>query len=250
MSSDIKLDGNEVIVEGDTLVSRCKSMLLESGVILAQGNQLIIGGNQLKTDCWDLILDNPNNRDKLKGSPLSRIALSHAYGDVLVLNWNRSYKGIQIIGDTLIDGVISSPTGKTQINGELEASGLTIHDRGSAETSALRIIKPIGSSMTGGGYRAIDINNDNIRIVSRGRRTSNDRFPKERVELDLIGLQERVEALEKEIKEIKGQDNWRYCMNCKGLFFAGAEDNGVCPAAVDKGPHVNINSGNYVLRYD
>jgi hypothetical protein len=41
-----------------------------------------------------------------------------------------------------------------------------------------------------------------------------------------------------------GQDQWRWCNKCEGLWFAG-HATGVCPAG---GGHVSVGSANYVLR--
>jgi hypothetical protein len=42
-----------------------------------------------------------------------------------------------------------------------------------------------------------------------------------------------------------GQDNWRWCSKCEGLWFAGHATHGVCPA--DGKAHILDGSGNYVL---
>jgi acetyl-CoA carboxylase beta subunit len=43
-----------------------------------------------------------------------------------------------------------------------------------------------------------------------------------------------------------GQDEWRWCHKCEGLWFGGDEKReGKCPAG---GTHTKIGSGNYVLR--
>ena len=43
-----------------------------------------------------------------------------------------------------------------------------------------------------------------------------------------------------------GQDNWRWCRKCQGLFYGGYGE-GLCPAG---GPHDRSNSFNYVLAHD
>lgn len=42
-----------------------------------------------------------------------------------------------------------------------------------------------------------------------------------------------------------GQDDWRCCSKCQGLFFGGVAGGGVCP--VDKQPHDRSHSGNYTV---
>jgi hypothetical protein len=43
------------------------------------------------------------------------------------------------------------------------------------------------------------------------------------------------------------QDNWRQCKKCKGLFYNGYANKGVCPAG---GAHVSNQAGNYTLIFD
>jgi len=43
---------------------------------------------------------------------------------------------------------------------------------------------------------------------------------------------------------LAGQDNWRWCRKCQGLFFYGNPTNGVCPAG---GEHDSTSSSNYML---
>ena len=42
-----------------------------------------------------------------------------------------------------------------------------------------------------------------------------------------------------------GQQNWRWCQMCEGLFFSGNNTLGVCPA--NKNGHDGSRSGNYFL---
>ncbi|HUF75111.1 MAG TPA: hypothetical protein VMM35_02485, partial [Longimicrobiales bacterium] len=42
-----------------------------------------------------------------------------------------------------------------------------------------------------------------------------------------------------------GQQNWRWCQMCEGLFFAGNNSLGVCPA--NPHGHDGSRSGNYFL---
>jgi hypothetical protein len=81
-------------------------------------------------------------------------------------------------------------------------------------------------------------------------------------------LQQKVEALEQKIQKldsvvptetegevvapgtqgpdfVSGQDNWRWCKKCEGLFFAGHPTQGKCPA--DGQPHSQEGSGDYRL---
>ena len=46
---------------------------------------------------------------------------------------------------------------------------------------------------------------------------------------------------------VLGQDNWRLCSKCAGMFFAGAPTPGVCPAG---GAHDRSGSGNYDIVTD
>lgn len=41
------------------------------------------------------------------------------------------------------------------------------------------------------------------------------------------------------------QGGWRWCSKCQGLFFAGHNIHGVCPA--DQLPHITIGSGHYAV---
>ena len=43
-----------------------------------------------------------------------------------------------------------------------------------------------------------------------------------------------------------GQDNWRWCHKCEGLYFNGNPAAGVCPAG---GAHDVSGSGDYVLQF-
>jgi len=43
---------------------------------------------------------------------------------------------------------------------------------------------------------------------------------------------------------LPGQDNWRWCNKCQGLFFAGNHTPGSCPAG---GMHDQAGSGNYIM---
>jgi hypothetical protein len=46
----------------------------------------------------------------------------------------------------------------------------------------------------------------------------------------------------------QAQENWRWCPNCYGLWFAGNPNNqGVCPADPNHGPHSQQGSGTYRL---
>jgi hypothetical protein len=48
--------------------------------------------------------------------------------------------------------------------------------------------------------------------------------------------------------ELVGQDNWRWCHKCQGLFFSGGQDSiGNCPAG---GQHEKSVSGNYALAHN
>ena len=44
---------------------------------------------------------------------------------------------------------------------------------------------------------------------------------------------------------LPGQENWRWCRQCQGLFYAGAGTFGRCAAG--PGGHTNAGSGNYRL---
>jgi hypothetical protein len=44
---------------------------------------------------------------------------------------------------------------------------------------------------------------------------------------------------------VAGQANWRWCLKCEGLFFAGGPDQGVCPR--DGAGHDGSESGEYIL---
>jgi len=46
-----------------------------------------------------------------------------------------------------------------------------------------------------------------------------------------------------------GQENWRWCIKCNGLWFSGNGDLGVCTVRPDQG-HTSVNSANYVLQSD
>lgn len=43
---------------------------------------------------------------------------------------------------------------------------------------------------------------------------------------------------------LSGQDQWRWCRRCQGLFFSGGGSRGLCPSG---GGHDSTGSGNYVL---
>ena len=44
---------------------------------------------------------------------------------------------------------------------------------------------------------------------------------------------------------VAGQANWRWCLKCEGLFFAGGQSQGVCPR--DGTEHDGGDSGDYIL---
>jgi hypothetical protein len=44
------------------------------------------------------------------------------------------------------------------------------------------------------------------------------------------------------------QGDWRWCSNCQGLFFAGHNTHGVCPAQPNKGPHITLEADTMPLR--
>lgn len=60
----------------------------------------------------------------------------------------------------------------------------------------------------------------------------------------ILKLQHQVAELTAAIQG--GQDNWRWCQKCEGLFFGGHATHGKCPA--DGQPHSLQGSGNYKLR--
>jgi extracellular elastinolytic metalloproteinase len=43
-----------------------------------------------------------------------------------------------------------------------------------------------------------------------------------------------------------GQENWRWCHKCQGLYFSGGKSQGVCPAGTT---HDHTGSGNYLLAH-
>jgi hypothetical protein len=59
----------------------------------------------------------------------------------------------------------------------------------------------------------------------------------------ILKLRQEVAALKTAIAA--GQDNWRWCQKCEGLFFAGHGTHGKCPA--DGQAHSLQGSGNYRL---
>jgi len=42
------------------------------------------------------------------------------------------------------------------------------------------------------------------------------------------------------------QADWRWCLQCQGLWFNGHLDNGVCPRG---GAHTSVGSGNYQIKF-
>lgn len=43
-----------------------------------------------------------------------------------------------------------------------------------------------------------------------------------------------------------GQDDWRWCHKCQGLFYGGKDTRGICPA--DSNEHSREGSNNYTLQ--
>jgi hypothetical protein len=65
-----------------------------------------------------------------------------------------------------------------------------------------------------------------------------------------IDLGAAILKLQQEVAQLKatiagGQEDWRWCQKCEGLFFAGHTTHGKCPA--DGQPHTLQGSGNYRL---
>jgi hypothetical protein len=50
----------------------------------------------------------------------------------------------------------------------------------------------------------------------------------------------------KQPSAMPGQENWRHCSRCMGLYYAGHISKGACPAG---GPHISTISGNYWLHH-
>ena len=92
MVSDIKLDGNSVIIETDDN---------------AKGNKLILDDVCLKGQVFDFDLDHPDRRDPNAPPNPRRRALVHGPGDKLVLNWDGDYPGgVEIVGKVNIQNPI------------------------------------------------------------------------------------------------------------------------------------------------
>jgi ribosomal protein L13E len=91
MVSDVKLDGNSVIIETDNN---------------AKGNKLILDDTCLKGQVFDFDLDHPDRRDPNATNPRRR-ALVHGPGDKLVVNWDGDYPGgVEILGKVNIQNPI------------------------------------------------------------------------------------------------------------------------------------------------
>jgi len=92
MVSDVKLDGDSVIIETDNN---------------PKGNKLILDDAHLKGQVFDFDLDHPDRRNPNAPANPRRRALVHGPGDKLVLNWNGDYPGgVEIVGKVNIQNPI------------------------------------------------------------------------------------------------------------------------------------------------
>jgi hypothetical protein len=92
MVSDVKLDGDSVIIETDNN---------------PKGNKLILDDICLKGQVFDFDLDHPDRRDPNAPPNPRRRALVHGPGDKLVLNWGGDYPGgVEIVGKVNIQNPI------------------------------------------------------------------------------------------------------------------------------------------------
>lgn len=117
-----------------------------------------------------------------------------------------------------------------------------------------------------GANADIQLDEDHVRII--GDLIANVRVKWESIPQDMLGgvfylppkgvetevplglILGRIISLLMDTRQLVGntgnnQSNWRWCVNCEGLFFAGHATQGVCPKK--GGPHVVGTSGNYEL---
>ncbi len=192
MPSDVKLDGEKVIVVGD----------LEVGQINAQAN------NQLKIKGWDLILDGPDRRGTSADPKISRRALVHDYGDKLTINYGNDYPGgVMINGKVVasniyvnsITSAIDSTKTYLSINSRIYATkGLTVGGEGLSVGGVRIKQEPSHGSIFGGNpglQEELEITGHTIRLKSFNVITSESELV-----LDLV---DEIRKLRNEVDELK-----------------------------------------------
>ena len=169
---------------------------------------------QVVVDAWDLCLDSPDRRNPNFPTPYRR-ALVHDPDDGLTMNWAKDYPGgVTISGNTRIDSNLEVE-GEAKFKNVVEFLGKV-----KIQTVILTPIRqPSGATV-------------NVPVTIQ------------------IDVYDEITKLKNEITQLKTalaavQANWRYCDKCKGLWFAGGANKGVCPK--DGGEHIQQGSGNYRL---
>lgn len=202
---------------------------------------------QVKIEAWDLCVD---SKDRRKNDSEFRRALVHDFDDGLTINWNYDYPGgvtIRHLRRIFARGKqLSAPNavhlaidGNTRIEGRLEVDGNAFFEKTVEFVPGKVLIKGyVGGGHSGGTGASTGSGASGMAAMAGP--------PPVPVEID---LSEYIMALHSDIEKLKArlasvQENWRWCKNCEGLFFAGHATKGVCPAG---GEHTLDGSGSYSL---
>jgi hypothetical protein len=193
--------------------------------------QLLPG--QVKAVAWDLCLDAGSDRRKPAGTSPYRRALVHDFEDGLTLNWDGDYPG-----GVTINGNIVRVVGKLEITTEtFQPSGAgTAGPRTTDQKATTR--RPGGTVVAAVPHAA----ERTMVAVLLEKYLGNG-------PIDVVAaLGKLVVAIDSAQRQLaQAQENWRWCSQCRCLFFAGnAANSNECSASKD-GHHTLVGSGNYRL---
>jgi hypothetical protein len=179
MPSDVTLEGEKVVIQGD----------LEVGQINAVSNQLKIKG-------WDLILNAPERRAVNSNLNSPRRALVHDSGDKLTINYANDYPGgVNISGPVDIGGqvTISGLVALSRIASESANSDVSFECGISVRKNI--VVAPIFRGMDSQGEEFLEISQKTVQLKSRD--------VAHRQNVLVLDLVEEIKKLRQELNDLR-----------------------------------------------
>jgi hypothetical protein len=194
----------------------------------------------------------PDSQDRRKADTPFRRALVHDFDDGLTINWDDDYPGgVTVRAVRRVIGKAGS-VGVGQIFRTLILESNIVHFLSAIGVVTFKLKKLMFQSEDenpgveiGGQIRF----NDAVTFAGATKVAKTVQLPTGAPALMEYDLFEQISQLRGEVAALQaalanGQENWRWCNKCQGLFFAGGPNKGVCPAG---GEHSHDGSGNYRL---
>lgn len=284
MATDVKLDENDVIIEGFRLWVKGADLVLDhpdrrSGagggirraLVHGEGDALIVNfnsdysggvqlGGNLRMSGPDLMLDNPQARGGAGGS--HRRALVHYGQDRLIINYSSDYSGGTLVMGPLSVGTTLSVNGDVSVaeRSVLASRGDTLNVNLNAAHRAVAMHGILFFHGDISAQKGLTVNGTLIAsgplVVSAGGAGYNvgdwilqlrARSDEARARIDM--LEERLEraniqAFTAESRHYT-QSDWLRCARCSLVYFGPNGHRSMCPAT--QRPHEPASARNYTL---